>query len=143
MIKNEYRIEQDLKSLTERKNRIDELMIKGIFDEETYKQKSEESRNEILVKQVELNETKIDLNDIEGCLNYCKYFLSNLAKLWANADVNLKQRFQTLLFPDKIYFENGTFRTTEIALIFKQLQQKSFEESSLVAPTGFEPVFKD
>jgi len=52
-------------------------------------------------------------------------FPSNLAKLWANADINLKQRFQNLIFPDKIYYENGTFRTTATALIFKQLQSKT------------------
>lgn len=134
--KTARRIEQELKILKERKDRIDELMIKGTFDEETYKQKSEELRNEILVKQVELNENKIELNDIKGYLNYCKYFLSNLAKLWANSNVNVKQQFQNLIFPEKIYFENGTFRTTATTSIFKQLEQLPANKSGLVARTG-------
>ncbi len=105
-IKAEYKIEQDLKSLKEEQNKLEELVMKGTFNDKTYKRRSEDLENKILVKQVELNEVKIELNDIEGCLNYCKHFISNLAKLWANADVNLKQRFQSLIFPDKIYYEN-------------------------------------
>jgi hypothetical protein len=120
---------------------IDELMINGTFNEETYKRKAADLKNQILVKQIELNEVKIDLNDVEACLNYCKFFVSNLALLWASSEVDLKQRFQSLVFPDKIYYEKGTFRTTRTALIFKQLAAKSPEELQLVAPTGFEPVF--
>ena len=141
-IKEEYRIERELKELKETQDRIEELMIKEVFDEETYKRKSEDLKAKILAKQVELSETRIELNDVEACLNYCKFVLTNLASLWAQADVNLKQRFQTLIFPDKIFYnENGTFRTTATALIFKQLQNEMPRESQLVAPTGFEPVF--
>ena len=140
-IKEEYRKEKELKELQEKQDKIDELMIKEIFDEETYKRKTEELKAHILTKQVELSETRIELNDVETCLNYCRFFLMNLASLWAQADVNLKQRFQVLIFPDKIYYENKTFRTTATALIFKQLQAKTPEELQLVAPTGFEPVF--
>ena len=117
-------------------------MIKEVFDEETYKRKSEDLKAKILAKQVELSETRIELNDVEACLNYCKFVLTNLASLWPQADVNLKQRFQTLIFPDKIFYnEDGTFRTTATALIFKQLQSELSRESQLVAPAGFEPAF--
>lgn len=139
-IKEQLRLKRELKRLQERKDRVDELMIKGVFDEETYKQKSDEIKNEILVKQIELSEANIELNDIEACLNFCKFFLSNLADLWANADLGLKQRFQKLVFPAEIYYERETFRTTATALIFKHLQQKSPSEFPLAPPTGFEPV---
>ncbi len=135
-IKEEYRIEKELKEFQEKQDKIDELMIKEIFDEETYRRKNEELKAHILTKQVELSETRIELNDVEACLNYCRFFLTNLASLWAQADVNLKQRFQLLIFPDKIYYDNGAFRTTVTALIFKQLQAKTPAELHLVAPTG-------
>ena len=87
------------------------------------------------------NESNIDMNDAEACVNYCKFFIGNFAKLWISAGLNSKQRFQTLLLPEKLYYDNGTFRTTATALIFKQLQCEMSRESYLVAPTGFEPVF--
>ena len=143
-IKEEYRIDKELKELKDQLERAEELAMKGTFDDETYKRKSEKLKSEILAKQVELNETTIEFNNAEACLNYCKFFLKNLAQLWSVADVNLKQRFQTLVFPDRItYNEDGTFRTTATALIFKQLQSEISRESHLVAPTGFEPVSED
>ncbi len=141
-IKEECRIEKELKELNDQLERVEELAIKGTFDDDTYKRKSEKLKAEILAKQVELNETTIELNNAEACLNYCKFFLKNIAHLWSVADINLKQRFQTLIFPDRItYNDNGTFGTTVTALIFKQLQGQMSRESQLVAPTGFEPVF--
>ncbi len=134
------RLEKELNELIKTKDRVEVLMIKGTFNDETYKRRAEAVSNEIMVKQIELNEAKIELNDIEGCLNFAKYFLSNVADLWVNADLSMKQRFQTLIFPDKIYYEEETFRTTATALIFKQLQQKDTPESCLVAGIGFEPM---
>ena len=135
------RLEKELRELGKTKDRVDELMIKEVFDEATYRQKAEEINNQILVKRIELNEAEIELNDVEACLNFAKFFMANVTDLWINADLNLKQRFQALLFPDKIFYEDGKFRTTKTALIFKQLQSNPTTKSDLVAPTGFEPVF--
>lgn len=140
-IKEEFRIEKELKKLEETKDKIFELLVKGTITEEVYKQKADEIGNEIVVKRIELNETKIELNDVEACLNFAKFFMTNVADLWVNADLNLKQRFQTLLFPDRIFYEDETFRTTKTSIIFKQLQSTPTQKSDLVAPTGFEPVF--
>ena len=131
-IKTEFKVERQLKELQKKKDRIDELMIKGVFDEATYKQKAEEINNEVIVKSVELSEARIEMNDIEACLNYCKFVISNISSLWANADLNLKQRFQKIIFPGRIYYEGETFRTTATALIFKQLQQIPDQKSYLV-----------
>ncbi len=138
-IKEEARLEKQMKDLEQTKNRLDELIIKGVLDEETYKTKVEAIKNDITVKRIEINETKIELDDIESCLNFCKYFLSNIANLWETADLNLKQRFQTLIFPEKIYYDEKKFRTTATALIFKQMQDFSTGECGLVGPRGFEP----
>jgi len=61
----------------------------------------------------------------KGCLLYCKYFLLNLADLWSASGHILKQRFQALIFTDKIYYENKVFETTATALIFRYLSAKN------------------
>ncbi len=139
-IKEEYKSEKELKKLREKQDKIDELMIQGTFDEDTYKRKTDEIKSEILTTQMELSDAKTEINDIEGCLLYCKYFLSNLADLWASSNHNLKQRFQTLIFPEKIFYEDKTFRTTATALIFNYLRSKNRLEFYLVPPRGFEPL---
>ena len=83
----------------------------------------------MLATQMDLSDAKTEINDIEGCLLYSKYFMSNLADLWATSDHNLKQQFQTLIFPEKIYYKNKIFRTTATALIFKYLHSKNRLES--------------
>ncbi len=140
-IKEEYRLEMELNALSKKKDRIDELMIKGTFDDATYKKKIEEMNSEIIIKRTELNEAKIELNDAEACLNYCKSFLSNLSNLWVNAPLDLKQRFQSLVFPEGIAFDGEKFGTANISLIFKELSSENIAKSSLVALTGVEPVF--
>ncbi len=116
-------------------------MSQGTFDEETYRRKIGEIKGDILTIKLNLSDAKTEIVDIEGCLIYCKYFLSNLAELWAVSDHNLKQRFQTLiLFPEKIYYENKMFRTTATALIFNYLHSKNRLKSYLVPPRGFEPL---
>ncbi len=90
-----------------------------------------------MATQMDLNDAKTEINDIEGCLLYCKHFLSNLAALWANSGHNLKQRIQTLIFPEKIFYEDKTFRTTATALNFKYLHSKNCLESYLVPPRDF------
>ncbi|NTU49855.1 MAG: recombinase family protein [Desulfobulbaceae bacterium] len=141
-IKTYASLEKQLSGLYEERKSIEKLVVKGTFSEETYKRRSAELENEITVKQLELNEAKIDINDIEACLNYCKYFLTHLADLWLSADLDSKQRLQALIFPQKVtYNENGTLGTTATASIFRQLQGQMSRESNLVAPTGFEPVF--
>jgi len=62
--------------------------------------------------------------------------MSNVANLWGSADLNLKQRFQSLIFPDKIYYEQKRFRTTATSLIFKHLQPNPTQKSDLVAHAG-------
>ena len=114
-------------------------MIQGTFDEVTYKRKSDDIKGEMLTTQMDLSDAKTEINDIERIL-YCKHFLSNVADLWAASDHNLKQRFQTLIFLEKIYYEDNTFRTPVTALISKYLHSKNRLESYLVPPRGFEPL---
>ncbi|MCP4254052.1 MAG: hypothetical protein GY775_11715 [Candidatus Scalindua sp.] len=139
-VKDEHKREQELKKQRETQDRIDDLMIQGTFSEETYKRKIEEIKSEMVITKLNLSDTKTEIVDIEGCLTYCKYFLSNLAELWAVSDHNLKQRFQALIFPDKIYYENKAFRTTATALLFKYLRSENRLKSYLVPPRGFEPL---
>ncbi len=45
----------------------------------------------MLTSQIDLGDAKTEINDIEGCLLYGKYFLSNVAELLAASGHNLKQ----------------------------------------------------
>lgn len=139
-VKERNRIETELVAFTKERDRIEELKINKVFDDVTYQRRSAELIGRIDQKQAEFKDTKIELcDDIEGCLEYCGFFVSNVSNLWQDAGLDLKQRFQTIVFPDKIYFDGEKFGNTRTALIFKQLQQMQTQKSQVVAPSGFEP----
>lgn len=139
-VKERNRIEAELVTLAKERDRIEELKIKDVFDDTTYQRRSAELTGRIDQKRAELEDTKIELcDDIEGCLEYCGFFVSNVSNLWQDAGLDLKQRFQTIVFPDKVFFDGEKFRNTKTALIIKQLQQTPTQESQMVAPSGFEP----
>ena len=135
-IKEVKRLEKELKEIKNKKEKINELVIKGIFNEKTYKEEIQKVNNDIMVKQIELNENKIDADDSESCINFCTYFISNITDLWKSAELDLKQRFQKLIFPENISYKKGRFRTTKIALIFKALNGKSSPNYYLAPQTG-------
>jgi len=113
------------------------LAIQGTFNDKTYEEEFQKVDNEILIKQLELNKYKIDHDDSETCIHFCKYFISNIADLWRDADLDLKQQFQKLIFLEKILYKKGRFQTTKIALIFKALEGKSSPNYYLTPLVGY------
>lgn len=136
---DQKRHENQLTQLKEKKNRLVDLMIDGIFEKEVYETKFEEINEQIILKKLELSEASIDLYDVEAYIKYCKFFISNIANLWASADLNLKQKFQNLVFPQEIYFDKEQYRTPQLSHIFTFIKNLT-SESHLVEAAGLEPA---
>jgi len=69
------------------------------------------------LKELNLTKSFLEKIDIESLLNYCKYFLSNISKLWLNSLIENKRKLQDLIFPEGIYIKNDKLRTAKINLI--------------------------
>ena len=124
------------KILEERKNRIEELAIEGVFDKKRFNKKILEVENEIILKKIELEDLKKVRIDIESFTDYCRYFLLNLSDFWLNSDTGIKRRLQDFIFPEGIFIEEGKLRTTKIPTIFKVFEGKNDDESNLAAPSS-------
>jgi len=59
-----------------------------------------------------------------------------IADLLRNADLDLKQRFQKIIFPEKLLYKKGSFRTAKIAFIFRHLKEKTSPDYCLAPPIG-------
>ena len=134
------RLQNKLRELEIERKRIDELIIKGTFDDNAYTRNMERIEEEVMLVKIEFNDANIELNDVGGCINYCKFFLSNCASLWVEAELNLKQRFQNLIFPQGICYDGKAFGTTPLAFIFNYLHQLPTEELHLAPRAGLEPT---
>ena len=139
-LKAKQRLEKEMKTLEERRNKIFDLMLDKTADRELCQKKTDEVKQEILIKKIELNETNIELDDVESCLTYCRFFLSNIARLWSDAPLDLRQRFQSLIFPEGITFDGKFFRTPKMSNVFNYLQPENLPQYPLAAPRGFEPL---
>lgn len=92
---------------------------------------------EKLESQQALKKTQID---------YAMNFMDNAYRLWVDADLDLRRRFQKMLFPEGIYFDSKKlqFGTNNISPPYRYISNKKdlsiAEKSSLVTPAGFEPA---
>lgn len=105
----------------------------------------------------ECTEIRVWIDDLKkaesGFEEYCRYgisLLSNLAFYYSDATLEGKQKMLGLIFPEKLVFEKGTYRTTQPNEILNLLSNnnKGFEEkkkgqeanfsdlSLMVTPTG-------
>jgi hypothetical protein len=112
-------------------------MIKGIFDEETYREKVAEIRAEIALHKLGLSELATDRNDFTACLTYGKKFIANIDKFWSGAHPDVKRKVQNIIFPEGIsYSQKEGFRTTRMSLIFQYLRVAPTLKMSVGVPMG-------
>lgn len=70
---------------------------------------------------MELRETKTTESDIEDVLNVAEHVILNASRLWVEFNLDQKQRFQQMLFPNGVTFLAGEIGTTATCSIFKLL----------------------
>ena len=126
-------IKKELKELEKKRNKIEELAINGTFTKKRFNRKISEVENEINKKRIELDSLNNELVNTESLLNYSRYFLKNISKLWINSDIDSKRKLQELIFSNGIYIEGEKLRTDKIATIFKVLGKKKSLKSDLVS----------
>jgi site-specific DNA recombinase len=130
-----------LDTLRERLHQLTEAFVydKSI-DRETYQaQLSRLRENQVLV-EIELNESKVEELDIESALNFALFAIGDASRFWFEASIEQKQGFQRALFPDGLAFDGQKFETAKTCLAFTYLREISSGRSSLASRTGIEPV---
>ncbi len=79
-------------------------------------------------------------------IDYAMNFMHDAHKLWVDADIDLKGRFQNMIFPQGVIFNTKTleFGTAEISPLYRYIPNKkdlsAKEKSLVVTPRGVEPL---
>jgi site-specific DNA recombinase len=149
--------EKEIKGLTNEINLIDERMktaalknLDGLWDDLLFKQTKEsleQKKNELMVK---LNELKGIVPEFKTYLANSSSLLANLGSFYKLAPTEIQKPLIGSIFPEKIYFENNSYRTTKtndvLELIFKldeALNEKAPHKNAglvqLAPPSGLEP----
>ncbi len=92
-----------------------------------------------------LREAELQQGSRESDIEYAINFMDQVDKQWTDADFDLQQRFQKMIFPHGVVYDsqNRRFGTYEISVLYRSVSiEKVSEEtlkSYLVAGPGLEP----
>lgn len=62
--------------------------------------------------------------------------LENVSTIWLDIPFDQKLRFQTLLFPKGVYYQDKNIRTSELGLPFALISSLTSKKSTLARPEG-------
>ena len=95
--------------------------LEGVIDDDTYQSTKEilqNQKNEYLVRKESLKNLP---DDFSNYLTFGFSLIGNLSHYYANAEVNTKKKIVGSIFPEKIYFENNSYRTTKVNAVIELL----------------------
>ncbi len=133
-------LQQNIKSLKERKERLEEAFIydKSI-ERVTYQRQLDKLNEQITLAEIQERDAKLEGYDVESVLNFAEHIILNAARLWLEASDEQKQRLQKLFFPKGVSFANGNYGTTEICPFFNVISQNGNDKSIMATLPGIEP----
>ena len=93
----------------------------------------------LLGKDVQLSDEELDVEP-ETVIEFTEQLIQRADHFWTSFDVEFKQRFQKVLFPEGIAFNGENFETTSTVSIFNLLGEFPEANTRMATPAGFEPA---
>jgi hypothetical protein len=130
-------LERRVDDLKERKRKLREAMVyhqtinRAEFDEMRAPVERELSAAESTFSPARLAETEID-----AVLEFAEDLLLNAAGVWERCSLDQKQRLQQVLFPDRVEYSDGVYRTQETSCLFKGFERVGSEQQGIGSATG-------
>lgn len=114
-----------LDSLETRKKRIRVLIETGTYTSQEYLESKAEIEKEVVMAKSTILQANKEAIGIDSLVEYTVVLLNNTVSLWENSKAEDRDLINKALFPDGIYYENGTYRTGEVE-DFKALTAAAF-----------------
>ena len=129
-------IDDKLRTLEDWKTSVVEKYVEGGLTIDEKKQQLEKTESDMLGLRIKRQELHTDELNKEVIIDYAINFMGNAAKLWRDADLENRQRFQKMVFPEGLpYFFGQGFGTARLGLSY-QLNEQIAEDNSIMVATG-------
>jgi site-specific DNA recombinase len=132
------------RKVAELKRRKDQLLEAFIYqkaiDQQTYKDQQDKLNEALTLAEMDQHGHRSDELDVEAVLAFAERVSLNAARMWLESNLEQRQRFQSLLFPEGLQVEKGEVRTAVSHSFFNELERFVPLEERLVSPAGFEPA---
>jgi len=86
--------------------------------------------------EIDQHDQRSDELDLEAVLDFAEKVSLDAPRLWLEANLDQRQRFQRLLFPDGLEVRDGQVRTAVSTSFYEELQHFTAPGERLVAPSG-------
>ena len=122
-----------------------DAMLEGKIDLEEKNRYSEALERKRLDLRREIDNLERNQGLSEATIDYVLNFVSPPVKLWKDADLEAKQAYQQILFPNGLHFDikDKIFGTDDLSPLFSVISTKkepsSGSNSGMVIPEGVEP----
>ncbi len=138
--KERKQLQKRLRQIKEKQKKAMDHRMDGDFTRSEYRGYADEFARQATDIEAGLSELGDSNVDMGNCVDYCARVLLNGPDLWRNADLDLRQRFQSFVFPSGFEYFKGSIGTAETAIVFKLLRESKTGKSNMATPTGLEPV---
>lgn len=105
------KIEKDIETNKEKLSKIDNLLIDGKIDGLTHKRMIEEANKRINQLATGKMQFQFIDTDYKNYLGYGFNLLENIDKFYSEADLEIKDKLISSVFPDRLIYQNGNYRT--------------------------------
>lgn len=99
--------------------------LEGLYEDSDYIRLRDDLKIRIVAQQSLANEKKMDIIDIEAMKSKLTYYLSNLDKVFINADPETRYRIGCSINPKGFTFEGNKVRTPELGYCYQAIQAYS------------------
>ncbi len=82
--------------------------------------------------EIDQHDERRDELDIEAVLDFAERVSLNASRLWLEASLDQRQRFQAFLFPEGLKVQEGEIRTPVTASFYEELQHFTAPKERLV-----------
>lgn len=137
----ERKILSEIERLKQDKQNLLNLAKKSLLPDEDIKNEFAKINQNIMDKQLEYNESRIEEFDLDRAVTYVFNFIKTIPEYWEHATYQQRVKLQNLIFPEKVYFDKEKFRTPKLSHIYELKTALEGGKHSLVALRGIEPRF--
>lgn len=144
--KKESEVKKIKAELEQVKNRLSSLTDKfadDLIDNDTYIQRREAYKVEITVLNEGLKMLEVQEDGFNKYLAFSCTLLGNLSKFYRESSLAVQQKMVGSIFPGKLIYEDGKYRTTEmnyfIELMCSQSNSNVMKEEGLTPSTRYQP----
>lgn len=138
-VENLGMLREKVEKLDSKRQKIIDGWLEGVLEEGIYKEQLDKVEAELREVRNEVVLNSVGEGSLSKTLDNAAEFFEHCDLAWLKGDIGTRQRVQEAIFPNGLVYQYTGFRTPEISLPFKVINESRGEKELMVSRQGFEP----